>query len=444
MCPLKVYLVYEKNTNPTQGATMSGEMGFVVVLLSFTSFVILFLALFRLDKMDKAIEQLKKTNSPNTEKKEPESETSSSYVDRRVNPYRLCLNGGLTLVPLPGFEDLALLVKQYITGKWTDTPVDIVVPVFGEHANGEPWCDLSNDHINDHDCVIIGSGPGTRDRLFHLWLTEYALVARSARRISVVEAYLPMGRSDKDEGAKRVALFKFFALLSESASCGKLHKMIAPDLHASQLVLAFSRPGMLTPDITLLGRVLERVLTDAQKTDLKVCLCFPDDGAAKRFERIAKPEDITQGSATRLEEILGKVPRVYMWKRRKDSHSIKLEGISGNVDSLPGSLVILVDDEAATVGSLVQVSETIKKEYKVKECWGGVVHGIFCGKAITVLSDSLCSLDRVYSTDTIPAHNRDELQKLLVQGRIHIIPWLKDLSKMIYFLHWGHSLRGLR
>ena len=86
----------------------------------------------------------------------------------------LNLNGGLTLIPMPGFEEQTERVKPIIEGKTRDehrlTPVDIVRPEFGRRASGEPYIRMAKEHIGGHDCVVITSGPGTPGMLINLFL----------------------------------------------------------------------------------------------------------------------------------------------------------------------------------------------------------------------------------------------------------------------------------
>jgi len=198
-------------------------------------------------------------------------------------------NGGLTLVPLPGFIDLAAQIKELIeklTGpKRHPTKVDIAIPEFGERASGEPYVRLSKDHIVDHDCVVITSGPGTYKMLVQLQLALAYLVGRRAGRIAAVTNYLPLTRSDKDEGEYELALISMIINLIESAASGKLDRIIAVDLHAAQEVTVGSKPGFIT-EVSLVRPILQKVITDIKTADrdAKICILFPDEGSQKRFE----------------------------------------------------------------------------------------------------------------------------------------------------------------
>jgi len=176
------------------------------------------------------------------------------------------LNGGLTLVPMPGFDGLARELKIKIEGireirgrgvsrmVWT-RPVDIVIPEFGQRSNDEPYLRLGKHHVGGHDCVVLGSGPGTYENTGQLNLLLRYLVARRARRVALVTGYFPLSRSDKDEGGKEFALPPVFVDQWQAMTYGNLDRIIAVDLHASQAVMS-ARTGLIT-EISLMRRVLQ-------------------------------------------------------------------------------------------------------------------------------------------------------------------------------------------
>ena len=157
-------------------------------------------------------------------------------------------NGGLTLIPTPGFEEFAHKIKTRIeemgnTHNRMRTPTDTVILDFNLHKNKEPYLRLGKDHIGEHDCVIITSGPGTSEMRDQLGIALWYLVGRRARRITVVSLYFPIARSDKDEGRDILALAKYVVHMMVAASCGELNRIVSFDLHSPQIVLAGPRPG---------------------------------------------------------------------------------------------------------------------------------------------------------------------------------------------------------
>lgn len=347
-------------------------------------------------------------------------------------------NGGLTLVAMPGFESLAVEVKNRLEimgakpGR-VPTLVDVVYPTFGTRASGEPFLKLGKDHIGGHDCVVLTSGPGTHEMLCQLFLVLRYLAGRRAQRIALLTGYFPLARSDKDEGALEFALVPLIIDLMMAASYNRLDRIITADLHAPQAVMA-GRTGLIT-EVSLVRRILQRVLEDAKTLGLPLCLALPDDGAAKRIE----------SAYTEVEKSLGvHLPIVFGAKRRATSRQSEIKELFGELEALQGALAIMLDDELATGGTNDHTAAALKEKHSAAQVWAAVTHGVFCPGAETRFTDPACAVDRVYSTDTIPFTFRPHLTPLIQSGRLRVISWLEDLIKLIYFHHWDLSIREMR
>ena len=344
-------------------------------------------------------------------------------------------HGGLTLVPMPGFEALAQQVKETLEHADFEfqTFVDVAQPEFGERASGEPFVRLGKQHIAGHDCVVLGSGPGTPEMLTHLFMLLRYVTGRRASRIAAVTGYFPLGRSDKDEGGKEFALPPLIIDLMMMATYNTLDRVIAVDLHAPQVVMS-GRTGFIT-EVTLVRRVLQRAIETGLAAGRPLCLCFPDDAAAKRVD----------GALERISEDLGiELPAVYGVKRRKTSRESTLKSLFGDLHALQGATVLNLDDEIATGGTNLASAEAIKRGHGAREVWAVVTHGVLCGPAAERFEKLDCPVDRVFITDTIPVENRPELQGLIASGRLDVTPWRQDLSWILYHHHWNLSIRELR
>ena len=312
--------------------------------------------------------------------------------------------------------------------------MDIVPPQFGKRANGEPYIKLGKDHIGGHDCVVITSGPGTYEMLGQLHLLLGYLVGRRAARITLVSGYLPLCRSDKDEGALEFAIGGHTIHMIECAAHGKLDRIISVDLHAPQTVQAASHMGVIT-EISLARRLLAFTVEAARHVQEEICLLLPDDGAAKRFE-----EPIIQfmkRSGIRL-------PIIYGVKRRSDSQTSKFLRLSGDTDKLVGSIVIGLDDEVATGGTNRHTAEAVKNQYGAKSYWAVAVHGVLCENAPIELNSPTSPIDRIVVTDTLPIDERAELAALRQSGRLQVVSWAPDLAHLIFYHHWDMSIREIR
>jgi ribose-phosphate pyrophosphokinase len=357
---------------------------------------------------------------------------SETYGDR-ARPFNQ--HGGLTLVPLPGFEGLAHDVKARINDRTFQfaTSADVAEPKFGYRASGEPYLRLGKEHVGGHDCVVLTSGPGTPEMLSQLMLILRYLSGRRASRIAVVSAYFPLGRSDKDEGTREFALPPLIIDLMMMSTYHALDRVIAVDLHAPQVVMS-GRTGLIT-EVSLVRRLLKRAMDEALALDEPICLCFPDDTAAKRMS----------AAVAQVSEQVGRTfPSVYGVKRRASSRETTLGALFGDVDALKGATVLNLDDEIATGGTNINAAAELTARYAPARVWAVVTHGVLCGEAPQRFAARDCAVDRVFITDTIPVRTRPELRPLIESGRLDVTSWCPDLSWILYHHHWNLSIRELR
>ncbi len=353
------------------------------------------------------------------------------------------MNGGLTLVPLPGLEAFAGRIKTLIEGKERnekETPVDIAIPDIGFRSNEEPAARLADKHINGHDCIVLACGPGTPTMIVNLLLTLAYVRGRHARRISVIFGYFPWGRTDKDEAETEFALPWLLIKLMETCLNGQtLHRIVVFDPHSLQLVMS-AGPGIITP-VTVVQRLLTPAIADAKQVGFqRICLLLPDDGADKRFRsyiaQVCKTADVN-------------FPIFVAWKRRIDSYHSVFGGIVPNerddLAKLEGALVLSVDDEIATGGTNINPAHVLKSKYKTRAVWALSPHGVLCSPAAINFMAENCPVDRVYVANTIlSVETRKDLQLLKDQGVLVVVSCDRDFANIIFHLHWDLSVRGLR
>lgn len=342
---------------------------------------------------------------------------------------------------MPGFEDQARAVAKAIekfsrkSGKLF-TPVDIKLPTFGKRSSGEPFLQFDKQHVGGHDCIIIGSGPGTWEMLGMLNLLLRYTAGRRARRIALSLGYFPLSRSDKDEGELEFSLPQYFIeQMIQSATTTRKHldRIITVDMHAPQMVMA--GPTGLITELTLIRLVLKRAIEDARAGGESVCLAFPDDGSAKRTGR----------AIDALERELGiHIPIVCGIKRRASSTEAEIKQLFGATEALRGATVLCVDDEIATGGTNIKSARIIRSEYGASRVHAVVTHGILCGEAPARFQVPDCPVDRIYATDTVLVNSRADLQPLIESNRLVVIPWSQEIGVSLYHHHWDLSIRELR
>jgi ribose-phosphate pyrophosphokinase len=304
---------------------------------------------------------------------------------------------------------------------------------FGYRASGEPYVRLGKEHIAGHDCVVLTSGPGTPAMLLQLMLILRYLSGRRASRITVVTAYFPLGRSDKDEGTLEFAMPPLIIDLMMMSTYNGLDRVITVDLHAPQVVMS-GRTGFIT-EVSMVRRMLKRAVDEAMALGHPICLCFPDDAAAKRME----------SAVAQISGQLGTTfPVVYGAKRRTSSHDSTLAGLFGQLEAIDGATVLNLDDEIATGGTNIDSAADLKARYGAARVWAVVTHGVLCGPAAERFAAPSCAVDRVFISDTIPVTGRPELEQLIDAGRLDVTSWCPDLSWILYHHHWNLSIRELR
>lgn len=354
-------------------------------------------------------------------------------------------HGQLTLVPDWHHAEFAETVRKHIvelaTKMGDKTEVDIAPTKFGSHVNGEPFVELTNEHINEHDCVVLTSGPGTPEMLIRLQILLAYLVARQADRITIISGYLPLTRSDKDEGDRIIKLSPIIIHLLNAAAYPKgLNRFVIADPHADP---PSPSPGLVVP-IFLTRRLLTQIMLDARRIypSLPLCLLLPDSGAKKRQAdtiagvqaMMAKRQGISQAE----------LPLAVGGKIRKVSDDIERLEIEIGAENLKDRLVIILDDEISTGNTTRKTAKLAVRDHGAKMCWAASTHGVLCKDAPVKLAAERSSLDRVYVTNTIPIHDRPELSELLASGQLQVVDWGPDCATVAYRIHAGMSIRGIQ
>lgn len=357
-----------------------------------------------------------------------------TQLDRDGVPF--CMQGGLTLVPMPGFEERARQLASLISEKSRrpaelNTPVDIAVPSFKLRPSGEPFLELGKEHLDSHDVFVLASGPGSYEMVGQMDFLLGYLAGHKAGRITIVFGYMPQGRSDKDErdvfALPPILVTKWLALAQ-----GLLKRIVCVDPHSDQSTMV-GHTGLITP-VWLTYRLLKRAYQDAREVADRVVLAFPDAGARKRFKLALKKLETDLGGA---------VPVVYASADRVDATHKTIDDLGGDVAVVRGAHVIQLDDE--TAGGGTQMGAALKlREAGAADVWSAVTHGVLCGNAPALFVAPDSPISRLYITDTIPPENRRELDALRASGRLHVLSWIDDQMWVIYNVHWGRNVRVTR
>ncbi|WP_018154975.1 ribose-phosphate diphosphokinase [Demetria terragena] len=223
--------------------------------------------------------------------------------------------------------------------------------------------------------------PPTQEHLMELLLMLDAAKGASAAQVTAVIPHYAYARSDKKD-ASRISIGG--RLVADMIATAGADRIITMALHAPQVHGFFSMP---VDHLTAIGEIAEhfrqRDLTDA-------VVVSPDLGNAK--------------TATQFARLLG-LPVAAGSKQRKADDQVVIDAIVGDVE---GRRAIVLDDEIATGGSIIELMDRLK-DFGATGAAVACTHGLFSGKAVERLS-SHPMISEVVSTDTVPAPNWPQLQ----------------------------------
>jgi ribose-phosphate pyrophosphokinase len=224
--------------------------------------------------------------------------------------------------------------------------------------------------------------PPTQEHLMELLLMLDAARGASASQITAVIPHYAYARSDKKD-ASRISLGG--RLVADMLVAAGSDRILTMTLHAPQVHGFFSVP---VDHLTALGVLAEHFRGRNLEDTIVVS---PDLGNAK--------------TATQFARLLG-LPVAAGSKQRLGDDSVVIDAIVGDVE---GKRAIILDDEIATAGSIVELLDKLK-DLGCVEAAVACTHGLFVGKAVERLRGHP-SISEVVTTDTVPTTGRwPELQ----------------------------------
>ena len=265
-----------------------------------------------------------------------------------------------------------------------------------------------NENVRGADVFVIQtSAPPVNDGLVEMLITIDALKYASAGRITAVIPYLPYVRSDKKDKPRISIAARLVADLVQTAGADRVVTM---DLHAPQIQGFFRIPVDHLQGFPLITDYLKnKDLTDH-------VLVAGDAGEAKEVGRYAN----------RLH-----LPMAIIDKRRHDdSERPKAAHLIGEIE---GKHAIIVDDEVATGGTLVEAANFLKQEGALSVT-AAFTHPVLSGPAVERLDAS--AIESLVFTDTIPlGEKRSSKFKVLSTAAL--------FAKAIRRIHDGESISEL-
>lgn len=275
-------------------------------------------------------------------------------------------------------------------------PGDAIVRTF---EDGEIAVKI-NENVRGEDVFIVQSTSNpSNNNLMELLIMIDAMKRASASRITAVLPYFGYARQDRKDQPRVPITAKLVANLITRAGATRV---LTIDLHAGQLQGFFDIPL----DHLLAANVFVEYFNDLKLKDLTVV--SPDVGGIKTARYYAK----------RLNASLAIVD-----KRRIDDKKTEVMNIMGEVE---GKNVVIVDDIAATAGSLTEAAGAVKKAGAI-DVYAAITHPVLCGNALERIKKS--EIKKLLTTDTIYWDKEKLNSKIEV---LSIAPLLADAIKRIH------------
>jgi ribose-phosphate pyrophosphokinase len=259
---------------------------------------------------------------------------------------------------------------------------------------------FSNDNLSAHlgvsvrakDVFIVQPiSPPCSDNLMELLLMLDVARSAGAKSVHAVIPYFSYARSDKKDAPRISIAARLVADLLVTAGADHIVTMT---LHSPQVHGFFTVPAdHLTAHSVFVNHLRSKDLSNA-------VVVSPDIGHAKRAGKLARAL---------------KLPLAAAEKMRVTDETVSIEGIMGNVR---GKWAILIDDEIATGGSMVETIDHLRKQ-DVKHVTVIVTHGLFTGRAIERLNN-VDEIDEIIVTNTVPLPPERRPNRLQILSVAHI------------------------
>lgn len=215
--------------------------------------------------------------------------------------------------------------------------------------------------------------PPTQENLMELLMMVDAARGASAAHVTAVMPHYAYARSDKKDAPRISIGGRLVADLIHTAGADRVLTM---DLHARQVHGFFSMP---VDHLTALPVLAEHF----RHRDLsQTVIVSPDFGNAKDASRFARLLGVGMAAGS---------------KQRQGDDRVVIDSIVGDV---AGKDVIVLDDEIATAGSVVELIEVIRR-YQVASISVAATHGLFTGKAVERLN-AQPDITEIVTTNTVP------------------------------------------
>ncbi|MBT5876375.1 MAG: ribose-phosphate pyrophosphokinase [Candidatus Latescibacteria bacterium] len=266
-----------------------------------------------------------------------------------------------------------------------------------------------NANCREADVYLIQPmSPPVQENLMELLLMLDAARGASAARTTAVIPYFSYSRSDKKDAPRISIAARLVADLLDTAGA---NRVLTLQLHKSQVHGFFSVPvDHLNALEVLAGHFEGHDLTNT-------VVVSPDLGNARDATAFARLLELPVAAGTKV---------------RVSDEKVIIDMIVGDVD---GKNVIIMDDEIATGGSIVELIERLR-ERNVKEITVVCTHGVFTGSSLERFRNR-DDISEIVTTNTVPIPEDQRPKNMTV---LSIAPLLAETIRRI---HNGESVSSL-
>jgi ribose-phosphate pyrophosphokinase len=250
--------------------------------------------------------------------------------------------------------------------------------------------------------------PPVQEHLMELLLMLDAARGASAARITAVMPYYAYARSDKKDAPRISIAARLVADLLVTAGASRVLTMT---LHSAQVHGFFSVPVDHLNALKVLSRHFRR------RKLKNTIVVSPDLGNAKAASHFAR---------------MLKLPVAAGSKQRLSDDQVVIDAIVGDVD---GKNVIVIDDEIANAGTIVEVLRRLRERH-VKRIVVACTHALLTGKAVERLR-AQPDIDEIVTTDTVPIPRDRRLPNMTI---LSVAPLLAETIRRV---HVGESVSRL-
>ena len=250
--------------------------------------------------------------------------------------------------------------------------------------------------------------PPTQEHLMELLLMVDAAKGASAAQITAVVPHFAYARSDKKD-APRIAIGA--RLVADMLAASGATRVLTMALHSPQVHGFFSVP------VDHLSSTLELAAYFRRHDLTNTVVVSPDLGNAKVASEFARNLGLPVAAGS---------------KQRRSDDTVVVDRIVGDVH---GKNVIVLDDEIATAGSIVELLRVLRLE-GVRRISVACTHGLFTGQAIERLRAEP-DIDEIVTTNTVPQDRHRDLPNLVVRS---VAPLF---AETVHRVHAGESVSSL-